>query len=170
MGRALFLLALFLSVPARATLTPVDLFRPGDGLVTRDTESGIDWIDLHGSGFLPTGSYLEVVASDWYAQGWRHARHADVCGLVAQIGTTCPGDVWFGGPETPFQEIEAIWNLFGSIDLEEQWDTRVTRGLYAPSSNPESAGLFLVSYAGPFDVAGAVWGVGTSPIQSPLTG
>ena len=44
--RRLFVLpALLFALPAGATLQVVDLFAPGDGLLTRESDTGLDWLD-----------------------------------------------------------------------------------------------------------------------------
>ena len=42
----LFVLSVGLASPARAALLEVDLFAPGDALLSRDTVSGFDWLDV----------------------------------------------------------------------------------------------------------------------------
>ena len=39
-------LFLLLPSPAPAQLASVDLDAPGDGLLSRDTDAGLDWLDL----------------------------------------------------------------------------------------------------------------------------
>lgn len=92
--RLLVLVALlvFSATPARAVLLELDLFAPGDALVTRDTASGLDWLELT----LTTSASFEDVAAGaggWTSAGWRHATAAELCGLVEGDGTltsACP--------------------------------------------------------------------------------
>lgn len=90
---ALSMLLLVAANPSQAALLEVDLFAPGDALVTRDTASGLDWLDLT----LTTGlsvAEIEANAVGWLPAGWRRATTADVCGLLAAGGaapTPCPG-------------------------------------------------------------------------------
>jgi hypothetical protein len=71
----------WLALPARAELVEVDLNAPGDALVTRDTDTGLDWLEVAG---VTTGLYYEDIqggAGGWLAAGWRYATLAEVCHL-----------------------------------------------------------------------------------------
>ena len=86
-------LGLCIAVPASAQLVEVDLLAPGDALVTRDTQTNLDWLDLDLTFNL---SYNAVIggAGGWVADGWTHATEAQVCDLSMKLGeglTTCPG-------------------------------------------------------------------------------
>ena len=84
---------------ASAVLIVTDLLTPGDGWVTRDTETDLDWLDV----FLTQNlSYDDVQggAGGWIADGWRHATEAEVCDLFERHGLVpvpCPGDVSTNG-------------------------------------------------------------------------
>lgn len=91
---ALFLVACLLASPAQAELVEVDLNTPGDALVTRDTETGLDWLDLGG---VTTGLSYDAIqggAGGWIAAGWRYATQAEVCALFVDHteATTCNYD------------------------------------------------------------------------------
>jgi hypothetical protein len=110
-SRHLFLFAawitLLLPSAASATLLEMDLFAAGDRLVTRDTETGLDWLDLYATALAedqlpPTvnwgqiifRSYDWIAASSWYQEGWRHATAAEICELFASHALApdpCPG-------------------------------------------------------------------------------
>ena len=98
---------------ADAALIEVDLLSPGDRLVTRDTDSGLDWLDL---GLTRSLSFRDVEdgAGGWVDQGWRHASTDELCGLLAQIGslapTPCPGD----GPLGELADFAPYTELLGS--------------------------------------------------------
>jgi hypothetical protein len=92
-----------LAAPARAELQSIDLASPGDGLVTRDSESGLEWLDLtltsgrsvsywlqNGCGGVP-----ECPTGGWLANGWRLANGPELCALfdqldTFQLGLPCP--------------------------------------------------------------------------------
>ncbi len=82
--------------PATSELIEADLAAPGDALITRDTETGLDWLDLTETTGL---SYDDVGAGSgntWAANGWRHATTPEVCDLLLKLGlgpTPCPGSV-----------------------------------------------------------------------------
>jgi len=78
-----------------AELQQIDLYSPGDALITRDTGTGLDWLDVP----LTVGlSYNNIIAGSggWIDDGWRHATTAEVCDLMQKLDAayppTCPGD------------------------------------------------------------------------------
>lgn len=78
---------------ARAKLVEASFWVPGDGLITRDTTSGLEWVDPTVTAGL---SYAEVSANalGLVAGGWRYATTAEVCGLMLEMGLApapCPG-------------------------------------------------------------------------------
>src|SRR5215831_1623366 len=68
------------STPGRAALTSMDLLAPGDGLITRDTATSLDWLDL-----TPTvGLSFNQVAGGvggWTGLGFQYATTTQVMGL-----------------------------------------------------------------------------------------
>ena len=109
--RLLILAAGILVAPAaQAALVEIDLNTPGDGLVTRDTETRLDWLDLTESTNL-SFDQVEAGAGGFISDGWRHATGAEVCALFASVGgepSPCPGN------RLPFIPCCALVNL---IDL-----------------------------------------------------
>ena len=81
----ILLLAPGLAHPASAALVAVDLFAPGDALVTRDTDSGLDWLDLPLTTSL-SYDQIQAGAGNWLANGWRYATEAEVCHLWVTHG------------------------------------------------------------------------------------
>jgi len=82
--KALALAVALLAAPAQAELVEVDLDAPGDGLVTRDTDTGLDWLDL---GDVTTNLSYDAIqggAGGWIAAGWRYATEAEVCHLFVE--------------------------------------------------------------------------------------
>ena len=70
---------------ANATLLSVDLNTAGDGLLTLDTNTNIEWLDLT----LTQGqSYNSILANfgGYVGQGFRHAIEAELCGLFGALG------------------------------------------------------------------------------------
>lgn len=60
----------------------VDLFAPGDGMVVRDTSSGLDWLHLTKQG-RHTVAEIEADAGGWIGAGFRRAACAEVKPLVS---------------------------------------------------------------------------------------
>jgi hypothetical protein len=91
---ALVLAVTLLSLPAGAELLEVDLNAPGDKLVTRDTETGLDWLDLGGVTTNLSYDAIQGGAGGWLASGWRYATQSEVCALFVDHteATTCNFD------------------------------------------------------------------------------
>jgi hypothetical protein len=80
---------LWLSISAGATLIETDLAVPGDGFITRDTDTGLDWLDLNLTLNL---SYNEVIADIGVGlpAGFRYATESEVIALFAGAGVPVP--------------------------------------------------------------------------------
>ena len=93
-GGLLILAAGILVAPAaQAVLLEIDLNTPGDGLVTRDTVTRLDWLDLTESTDL-SFDQVEADVGGFISDGWRHATGAEVCTLFASADaepSPCPG-------------------------------------------------------------------------------
>src|SRR5262245_30083960 len=75
---------------ATAELISLDLFAPGDGLLTRDTGRGMEWLDLYTSrGF--SWDEIEAGAGGFQDLGFRHATEAEVMDLFTQVGVSASG-------------------------------------------------------------------------------
>jgi len=117
---------LLLTVTARADLVEIDLYTAGDGLVTRDTSSGLDWLDLG----LTTGrSYNEVLAefgSGGDFEGWRYATVLEWDAMEVKLGISGYGG---GYPtEGTFNQARSVQTLMGYTsysvwDRDETWRT-----------------------------------------------
>lgn len=75
----------FLSGPASADLIAVDLDSAGDGLVTRDTATGLEWLDLTLTTNLSVNAILGG-AGGWLASGWRYPAPYDLFHLWTNGG------------------------------------------------------------------------------------
>jgi hypothetical protein len=120
-------LACLTAIPASAELTSVDLFVPGDGAVTRDRGSGLDWLDVDQTIGL---SYQDIVAGagGWQAQGWRHATLDEVCDLFQRYFGQGPGAGCTASAPPPASVVYTIFpsptqasafiDLFGETHVE----------------------------------------------------
>lgn len=131
--------------PASATLTEVDLVDVGDGLVTRDDVTGLDWLDLTETMSLSFDDIL-CGAGGWVAGGWRHANGQEVCFLFNEVQDLfdCSSPLARQTPSVtvalwvPFQDLIGITDSdpaetprsIGSYDQEEE-------------GSPDSVGLAL---------------------------
>jgi hypothetical protein len=77
--------------PAESALITVDLL-PGDGLLTRDTNTGLDWLSWGAPASLSMDQIL-AGGGGWLALGFRFSTTAEVCALVNTYGpvASCPG-------------------------------------------------------------------------------
>jgi hypothetical protein len=100
--------AFLLSIHASAALIEVDLADPGDGLLTRDTDTGLDWLDLTLTFNL---SYDEVAADIGVGlpAGFRHATQSEVVALFATGGVSVPTNADFGA----YPNAIALMDLLG---------------------------------------------------------
>ena len=65
----------------------MDRLVAGDGEITRDTDSGLDWLDLA----LTTNVsryHIQADVGGWISDGWRHATLSEACQLFANAGNT----------------------------------------------------------------------------------
>ena len=70
-------------LPSQATaLTELDLFTPGDSLLTRDGDTGLDWLDVSATSGL---SFNDIIADvdGWASLGFRHATGSELCAFLA---------------------------------------------------------------------------------------
>lgn len=83
--------SLSLSESTHAELIGVDLFTSGDSLLTRDTDTNLEWLDLSQTLNL---SYdrIEADVEGWKSPGFQHASRDDVCALMNHAGLNLGSD------------------------------------------------------------------------------
>src|SRR5262245_3168046 len=86
-----FGLVLLAAGQARAGFIPLDLFGPGDALITRDTDLGLDWLDVYATRNT-SADQIRAGAGGWIADGWRHATTAEVCSLMTRLLPSASSD------------------------------------------------------------------------------
>jgi hypothetical protein len=125
-------LLIFPGVSARAELVEIDFVLPGDKLVTRDTETGMDWLDLSFTAeFSPTA--LADGAYAFYGEGWRHATTDEVCDLMVTLGlgfSPCPGYSYANPEGSENLSFELFGRVIGPSDVfgyTNQWQVGVFR-------------------------------------------
>ena len=72
-----------------AGITPMDLFDSGDELLTRDTVSGLDWLDLTQAQGLSFDDVVDGV-DGWKDLGFSDAANSEIHDLFLQIEPTAP--------------------------------------------------------------------------------
>ncbi|MCP5153716.1 MAG: hypothetical protein H6983_06100 [Ectothiorhodospiraceae bacterium] len=83
-----------LSAPAAAIVVPVDLSAPGDALISRDLDTGLDWLD---PGVTGGSTFDEVIGNATgpgiaHDEGFRHATVSEFNGLLRAFGVPVPRD------------------------------------------------------------------------------
>ncbi len=100
---AMLLSALLLSVglasDAKALLVQVDLVSSGDALITQDTATGLDWLDLT----LTNGLTYAQANAQFAAQGFRHATVSEVAQLFTNAGSSALSQTWSAQNLAPAQ-------------------------------------------------------------------
>lgn len=142
---AVLSLTLALAPPAGAALIEVDLFTAGDGLLTRDTATGLEWLDLTAT----TGrSYQQVLADvgGWRSLGFRHATGTEVCAFFAAHafapGPSCPN----GSSMLPGNQVSTLHTLLGVTNPSIYSPS--THGMYDDAGGGPEAGRAALTYLG----------------------
>lgn len=140
MKTLLTIFAIGFASPAAALIIEVDLYAPGDALVTRDTDAGLDWLDVTLTLGIGGAQAVADGAGGWVDAGWRLATTAEVCGFFGSVSgypLTCPGVTYpfrseFGQPildllgvtverEQPYGAgtlyLDQMWPAFDDGDL-----------------------------------------------------
>jgi hypothetical protein len=131
-------------------LEQIDLHQPGDGLVTRDWETGLHWLDVARTAGL---SYEETVtgAGSWAARGWRHATTDELCHLFIAnapeaVEGPCPGALLPPDPDenpTPAHtELRTLTNLLGQFPSRPVPEGLSGPPLYSRHGTRKLDGLF----------------------------
>lgn len=134
-------LGLAASGTARAVLIERDFLSPGDGLLTFDDQSGLEWLDLtetQGSSFnevqslvLPGGAY----------EGFRVVTPEEAGGLLSSFGVAAPTVelVWF---DIPLDAGNQFINLLGVTASRSLWDASI--GTFDPGLTPNSLSSYRI--------------------------
>lgn len=91
------------SRPATGEIQELDLLAPSDGLLTRDTATNLEWLDLTAT---TNTSWAEIDsdAGGWLSLGFRRATGPEVCELFRNMGFVSePCPVRYPGLSTPLR-------------------------------------------------------------------
>lgn len=111
----LTLVGFHICFPASAALVSRDLFVVDDGLLTYDSQTNLEWLDVD----LTIGESITSVqdpSAGWLGLGFEHASSSQICGLFSAYGqapSPCPDGSGPNG-ETAFGSIEEVL-LFASL-------------------------------------------------------
>ena len=88
--------ALSVSTITNAAVVSIDWQTAGDSLITSDTTSGLNWLDLTETAGLAQTTILASMGGGGAYAGWRYASSAEVVTLFANFGV----DLSIGAPTT----------------------------------------------------------------------
>lgn len=117
---------LFISVwlhssTANAYLVSQDLLNSGDGLLTLDTSTGLQWLDLTQTTNISYNSILDGYGG-WLGMGFRYATSNEVVNLyqAAGIPPTGPGAVTIMASDPVYESVQALVNFLGETGSNYQ--------------------------------------------------
>lgn len=108
-------LLLGLSGNAQALLESDDWKTPGDNLITRDTDSGLEWLDLTATSNLSYDYVSARLGIGEEFEGFRYANGAEVATLWTNAGGTAPYDGYSTANDGLF---DILAPLFGDLAYE----------------------------------------------------
>jgi hypothetical protein len=120
---------LLLSANANAALVSADLSIVGDGLITRDTNSGMEWLDLTESQNYSYNYVSSQFGIGGQFEGWRYATSSEVDTLLDNAGGTGPYD----GDSTVNNGIgEPLLELWGKMytSTNNSWSEFIIADVY----------------------------------------
>ncbi len=149
MKKVLFLVIAFLlcSSTAWADLIEKDLFSEGDGLLTFDTDTNLEWLDLT-EVRMSMYTYDEILsdAGGWISLGFRYATTSEVCDLVSPF-------IWDPCPTTGITPTAVIGNQIGPLmllgDLNSHIDNFGLSGVFEDGGGPRLGDLRVTWF--PYD-------------------
>ncbi len=107
-----------------------DLFAVDDGLLTYDTVSGREWLDIGVTYGLPVNALPTLLASGNPLEGYTLASLADVESLAISSGFDGIGTTWFGDEsgmqnfDVAYSFIDTLWGIYATGELiDELWFT-----------------------------------------------
>ena len=130
----LCILIVVVTIPAnvaRGALLSVDWQVAGDDLITRDTTSGLDWLDVTETGNRSYDDVSSQLGAGAEFAGFRYATQAEVTDLFNQFGLPfgfMPMSVSLHGGAASFH------NLFGTLLFDTNLQADRAEGLYEPTS------------------------------------
>lgn len=113
MKKILWVLLICISGSANAALVSVDWKSPGDNLVTRDTGTGLEWLDVTQTADLTFNFVSSELGGGGIYEGWSFATGAQVRDLYSSAGATGP---YTGFNPGHFDAVTSLLSLVGEIE------------------------------------------------------
>jgi uncharacterized repeat protein (TIGR01451 family) len=130
---SVLLLSLLLSVGiGRAALVNTDWQTAGDNLITRDTTSGLDWLDLTQTANRSYNDVSSQLGTGGQFAGFRYATQAEVTALFSQFGLPFGFTPMSNALHAGAQSFHAFFGTLVAFDTNLQ--AARTEGLYEPNS------------------------------------
>lgn len=136
----------FWAVTPHAAIVSVDWETSGDNLITRDTSSGLDWLDLTETNGISYDDILPQLDSGGQFDGWRYATNDEVVALWSNFGinlSSSPAPLQTNGLNADMVNVVAI---IGNIYPE-----------WHPTDYPYGA----VGYTGDLHTNGTIYTMGS---------
>jgi len=109
-------LALF-SLNASAALVSLDWQTPGDGMITRDTATSLDWLDLTATNNMSRDYVITQLGSGGQFAGMRYATTGEVLNLWSTLGIDLfGGTYYFGQDPLVAQATQLLGNVYCDYD------------------------------------------------------
>ncbi len=87
---AILVLLILVTSPSQAALLSLDFRTDSDGLITQDSLSGLDWLDLTVTQGMSWAFVESLITDDPAFQGFRFAQREEVEGFVVNAGGVLP--------------------------------------------------------------------------------
>ena len=98
-------ITLLFSANTNSALIDFDWQAPDDNLIIRDTDTGLDWLDLRVTANLSHNAVLSGLESGGAFYGFRLATQAEVLELWANAGITNNERIWVTGQYTAVKDL-----------------------------------------------------------------
>jgi len=127
MKKILGVLLICISGSANAALVSVDWQTSGDNLITRDTTSGLEWLDLTESRDLSFNYVSSQLGAGGEFEGWHYATAGEVDTFIDSAGGTGPYDGYsavnngIGDP---------LLDLWGKLQMTHKWSEFLVADVY----------------------------------------
>jgi hypothetical protein len=130
----LLLVALLCCNGAHASLIEIDLFGAGDKLITRDTITGLDWLDLTQTiGYSYDDMLVELGVGGMF-EGFRYATTVDVDGLQQAAGLSA--GLFYTASSIIRSRVESLMDMVGVTELEASTGYKHAYGITSDPFDP----------------------------------
>jgi len=137
---------LAIAAVASADLVEADLLAAGDGLVTRDTETGLDWLDFSRTAGLSFDEVAVEGAGGWYGGGWIHATTDQIRALMESASAMALPTATRSGSAENVEGAQALMALLGATQAITTSSVIEVSGSGFAADGPDATSRFLPSF------------------------